>query len=1010
MSVTEDRLKELARQTVAEWEAQLRKRGWQMERWIRLWEVVTGTVRELLESLQRPDWQETALLPLRVLRFLADQLNLSLTETMEAFLNLRRPMVHALTVLLGDEAKAKERLDALWDEGILRLTIRQQASAQTMLETTHRKYQALFERASDALFLVQMDDVGTIVEANTAAASLTGYSPEELHGLSSLQLVPAEQRERCRKALFELRQKGAVRLTDAMLQRKDGQWVIVDLSVALLSLDGQPYALCVARDITQQKRWQERLEVVVSERTKELAEALERERYRTAQMAVLAQIAAEALGEFNVDAIYQVAAKALREHLKIYDTALFALDKEKGELVLKAHAGVYRGILPADYRQPISVGILGWVARTGQSVLVNDVSQDPRYFKATPAESATKAELSVPIKVKGEVVGVLDLQSDRKGAFDDEDLQMAQAIANQMANAIETIGHFHRVRMFQELNEQIVENLPDAVALLNEFGRVVAVNQRFCEEICHRPKDEVLNHHWSELLPTELQQGVREKGYPKLNSAMEAALHAGQPFFFPEIPYSERWLDIRIIPARGAERRRVILYLRDASMRVRRIYQLHTLVDITRAIAVTIEPNRLLHAILTAATAGPGLGFNRAILFLLDKPAQVLKVVMTVGPLTAEEAYATWSRLAAEKKDLWDFLQEYPGDEAIRQTPLMRQLQDLVINMDEDNPLTVSLRRHKVIRIPNPQAELRLPERLRSVLSDSEAICVPLVAQEEPLGVIVADNAFNRRPITEDDERLLRLFAGAACTTLRNAQLIAELKEALQREQEVRERLVNSERLATIGELAAKIAHDLRSPLVTIGGYARQLQRNPSDADRVRRNVQIIVDEVERLERQLRDLLDFAAPHPPQMQLVNLTELVQRLAEIHRPSMEAAQVTLKVEVVSEIPPLLLDEVQIERVLLNLWRNAVEAMPNGGTLTVRLWWDNKFVKVSVSDTGVGIPEEDLDKIFKPFHTTKTDGTGLGLAICRKIIDGHGGRIDVHSVVGKGTTFTLTLPIP
>jgi hypothetical protein len=544
--------------------------------------------------------------------------------------------------------------------------------------------------------------------------------------------------------------------------------------------------------------------------------------------------------------------------------------------------------------------------------------------------------------------------------------------------------------------------------MLDEKGTLVIANEQFCREVCHSPKEKVIGRHWKEIIPEDLQRSVVAHRSPSLDETIAAAIHYRQDFFYPEIPYGDIWLDIRVIPIRSTQQHRVMIHIRDASLRVRRIYQLETLMAIAQAMEITFELNRLLHAILTAATAGPGLGFNRAILFLIDKSSQVLRTAMAVGPLTADEAYATWARLAAERKTLWDFLKEYPGDEAINRTPLMQYVRDLEVPLDGNNLLSLCLSRREPIKVSNPLNEPKLPERLRTLLGDSEAICIPLVAQEERLGVIVADNAFSRHPITEESERLLRLFASAASVALRNAQLIAELKEALEREQRVREQLVHSERLAAIGELAAKIAHDLRSPLVTIGGYARQLQRNPSEPQRVQRNVQIIVDEVEKLERQLRDLLDFATPKPPKMQRLNLNELIVRLAEIHRPSMEAAGVQL----VIDLPPsplfVLADEVQIERVLVNLWRNAVEAMPDGGTLSVHVWNESEFVKISVRDTGIGIVPDELPHIFKPFYTTKSTGSGLGLAICKKIIDEHGGQIEVISSVGEGTNFIITLP--
>lgn len=184
---------------------------------------------------------------MRVLRFLADQLNLPLEQSLEIFLRLRRHIVRALSLLLENASEAYERIETVWDEGVLSLTAHKQAATQTALELAHQKYQALFEQASDAFLLIRMDEIGTIVEANPAASNLTGYSSEELLGMSALKLAPAEELERFRDALRELRQKGHVRKPSIGVKRKDGMMVIVDLSATLLVLDGDTYALCIAR-------------------------------------------------------------------------------------------------------------------------------------------------------------------------------------------------------------------------------------------------------------------------------------------------------------------------------------------------------------------------------------------------------------------------------------------------------------------------------------------------------------------------------------------------------------------------------------------------------------------------------------------------------------------------------------------------------------------------------------------------------------------------------------------
>jgi PAS domain S-box-containing protein len=346
MSAVKVPTEEMAKHVVSQWFQELQDRGIRPLPSMSLREVTENAIASLLDSLTRPDWKDAARPNLRVLRFLADQLNLPLEQSLEIFLRLRRHIVRALSLLLENPSEAYERIETVWDEGILKLAAYRQTATQTALELAHRKYQALIEQASDAFLLIRMDEIGTIVEANPAATNLTGYSPEELLGMSALKLAPKEELEKFRDALQELRQKGHVRRPSIGVRRKDGMMVIVDLSATLLVLDSDTYALCIARDVTEQRKMQQRLESVVTHRTKELAQALERERHRAAQMAVLAQIAAEALEAVNEDSVYQSAANALKEHLGLYNVALFAYDKEPTRVDFESMSGsIRRGLV-----------------------------------------------------------------------------------------------------------------------------------------------------------------------------------------------------------------------------------------------------------------------------------------------------------------------------------------------------------------------------------------------------------------------------------------------------------------------------------------------------------------------------------------------------------------------------------------------------------------------------------------------------------------------------------------
>ncbi|MFA0766879.1 MAG: hypothetical protein OXFUSZZB_000207, partial [Candidatus Fervidibacter sp.] len=180
-------------------------------------------VATLLDQLTRPDWQQAARQPMMILRFLADQLNLSLPDALTAFLALRNPIVQAVAERLGDEAEAWRRVLTVWDEGILALTTARQMFSQQALELAHQKYLSLFERASDAFLLIRMDEKGTIVEANAAAAELTGYSLQELVNIPAIALVPEEAIAAYRQALAQLRRDGQLRKRGLPLRRRGGQ-------------------------------------------------------------------------------------------------------------------------------------------------------------------------------------------------------------------------------------------------------------------------------------------------------------------------------------------------------------------------------------------------------------------------------------------------------------------------------------------------------------------------------------------------------------------------------------------------------------------------------------------------------------------------------------------------------------------------------------------------------------------------------------------------------------------
>jgi two-component system, NtrC family, sensor histidine kinase HydH len=229
--------------------------------------------------------------------------------------------------------------------------------------------------------------------------------------------------------------------------------------------------------------------------------------------------------------------------------------------------------------------------------------------------------------------------------------------------------------------------------------------------------------------------------------------------------------------------------------------------------------------------------------------------------------------------------------------------------------------------------------------------------------------------------------------------------------QSLKREVETSRRLASLGRLAAGVAHEIRNPLSSIKGFATYFKERYRDNPDDRKTSEIMIQEVDRLNRVITQLLEFARPPVIQKKRTSLQSLIQHSLKMIERQASAKQIEILSRLPPEIKEIDLDPDGINQVLLNLYLNAVEAMDQGGTLSVSLASDqgSPWVKIAVSDTGSGISKDDLVHVFDPYFTTKQSGTGLGLAIVHKIIEAHRGEVRVESDMGRGTTVTVLLPV-
>lgn len=558
---------------------------------------------------------------------------------------------------------------------------------------------------------------------------------------------------------------------------------------------------------------------------------------------------------------------------------------------------------------------------------------------------------------------------------------------------------------------------------------------------------------------------------------------------------------------------------------LRKNNQLQRLFLISSAMRGTLELDRVLRMVLTAVTVSDGLGFNRAMLFLVDDEKQSIRGAMGVGPATHEEAWEIWSRLSVEHKALPDILREVQDGPLRKDSFMDRLCCGVELSLGADTILARTVREKKAFHVADVRFEPLSDPVLIQQLGTSAYATVPLVSRDKVIGVLWVDNLYSQKPITEHDLEFLQGFSDQIASAIENARLFEHVARAEQELENIfesisdlvyfvdsdytirkinravinkiglpetsivgqkcfwifhgmnmpwgncphhktietrsamvgelddlhlggtylissspifdktggligtvhiardvselkhlREKVVSVERMAALGEMAAKVAHEIRNPLLSIGGFASRLERRL--ADEQREQARIIVDEVKRLETILNSILGFVRSSRVEKKAVSLSALVNDVVTFMEPALHGRGNHIRLDIREELE-VLANYDRLKEALLNLISNANQATDDG-EITVRVYSASvmdRFVHegadlrreviVEVQDTGSGIRKDDINRIFDPFFTSKPLGTGLGLSITKRIIEELGGTIDVQSVPGSGTNFIIHL---
>ncbi len=479
-----------------------------------------------------------------------------------------------------------------------------------------------------------------------------------------------------------------------------------------------------------------------------------------------------------------------------------------------------------------------------------------------------------------------------------------------------------------------------------------------------------------------------------------------------------RWADITLLETMEDALIRSSKYsqkVEDLYMEViRRSKLMNLLGEVSKIIARLDKEEDIILAILTVITARQGLGFNRAFVFLRGPEFNLIRGKYALGPSSPDEASSIWKILEKDATVSLDKLVS-KGQKLhyLRSSPLTNITKKLTLPMND--PESVLVKAMQEVRFVE-KSELRSESDIRvaEALGLEEFCTCPIATVEDSLGLIIVDNIFTGAEISAEDAQLLEMIVSHATTSLRAAQLkeslnknIDSLKSTYRKLRANEERMMKAERLAISGELTSSVLHEIKNPLVSIGGFARNLINSESITGRDREKLEIIVNETMRLERYLDNLQ--SEVHHLALEIGDVNQILEDNCNLISEDLRERNIRLQKSLSPNIARCAFDIVKINEVFLNILQNGIEAIGSDGTIRIETKQEDSLVVVEIFDNGRGIAQEHINRIFTPFFTTKDEGSGLGLAFAHRIIQDHGGNISVQSTEGEGTTFRISLPV-
>jgi two-component system NtrC family sensor kinase len=743
-----------------------------------------------------------------------------------------------------------------------------------------------------------------------------------------------------------------------------------------------------------------------------------------AQIAAVNRITSAISSSLDIHDVYQTFFTELKAIFEFDRASLALLDASGENLMVQVVSGEAGDGLTAGTHLPLADFAQDCTVVEEKALLRQELREESFSPGGGAMAAGLLSDIAVPLVFKNRVLGVLTLSSQKPDAYSEHDLEVLGQVAGQLVAAIEN------ARLFGELERRLDEvqalftvgqSLVTTLNLDKVLSLIVDAALRTIP-VAHKAVIHFLDETNGVLVPKAVShhgQGVGSSAKMRLGEGVAGrAVVEKKAIYVSDTKADPRFVDsgtavqsLLVVPMILGETVIGTLSVDSGEAEAFTQDDERLLVMLANQAAIAIENARLYGE---AKRADELVALNRiatAMVSTLDLD-QVLTLAMQGINETLRVEAGSLLLLDEVEGELVPRM-TLCGEESVRGEITLSLGQGVAgWVVQEGKPLLLSNARQEN-RLPSTTAQL-FGIGARSVL------CVPLVLREKTIGAIEVINKWGAK-FTEDDLTLLNSIAASVAIAIENARLYTEVKDFADELARSQAQLIQSEKLAATGKLAASIAHELNNPLQAVQSciYLVADQTDPGDSDR--QYLDIAREELDRMARIVGRMVDFYRPSNEGRIPTDVNALLENVIALVRKRLQQGDIEVDLELASDLPLIVATGDHLKQVFLNMIINALEAMPQGGRLEMATRYTLKrddrtkastdvgLVEIEFADTGVGIPAEHVHNIFDPFFTTKSKGMGLGLSVSYGIVERHGGQIQVESKVGEGTTFIVRLPV-